>query len=466
MSFFKQFPKTILNVNNENKSVVDFFRHVDVNDAIASDLTTYTKITVGDGERPDNLSQRLYGTPDYYWTFFILNESLKKGLDDWPRASSTIETEFTREYDNLSVLSFQPYMASNIVSATQETDTTGLTRTLPYQNVRNSFSGLDLTYEDIKVYRNFETASVVKWDNKRQQLFLKDFTNRSNFLMDPTDEDNMNKLTSVFMRVPPGQGITETNWQPEVFNGRVDLTFNDWPIIGQNKENGQSFDYLSTITNARLSWLEHLFEWFESNLVNKGIITGTTAVASPLTIYQQKKNALSDKTAAFEVFKDYFSFIPLYQIGRSKFAGFVPYRRADGGEHTFSSARNAPFCYYASNDFSEENKINAYDALKTTDDENAYDPMNFESYYQYEIRTNIEKSQIKAVAPEYINSFVDAYREKLNAGVTVTGNRGSTTSRLGGSGGGSVGSASSGGGTSVSGGGAASAGGSTGSYSY
>ena len=37
------------------------------------DATFYSYYNIQDGARPDNVSEELYGTPEYYWTFFIVN---------------------------------------------------------------------------------------------------------------------------------------------------------------------------------------------------------------------------------------------------------------------------------------------------------------------------------------------------------------------------------------------------------
>jgi hypothetical protein len=58
------------------------------------------------GERPDNLSQRLYGTPDYYWTFFIANDDLKTGLSSWPKSDSELSQHTTNQFKNLSAFRF------------------------------------------------------------------------------------------------------------------------------------------------------------------------------------------------------------------------------------------------------------------------------------------------------------------------------------------------------------------------
>ena len=46
--------------------------------------SAYTFYEIKNGERPDTVSQRLYGTPDFYWTFFVINEFLHDGYKVWP----------------------------------------------------------------------------------------------------------------------------------------------------------------------------------------------------------------------------------------------------------------------------------------------------------------------------------------------------------------------------------------------
>ena len=88
MAFFTQFPKTQYSVESDGilTSITDIYRYVDVVEKSSQNVLAYKIVDVFDGERPDNLSQRLYGTPDYYWTFFIANDNLKDGIEAWPKA--------------------------------------------------------------------------------------------------------------------------------------------------------------------------------------------------------------------------------------------------------------------------------------------------------------------------------------------------------------------------------------------
>lgn len=93
MSFFEQFPKLKYDTNQDGiqNNLTDIFRYVDVIEGAVDNLYAYSYTEVTDGERPDQLSQRLYGTPDYYWSFFITNDRLKNGLTDWPKSSNELD---------------------------------------------------------------------------------------------------------------------------------------------------------------------------------------------------------------------------------------------------------------------------------------------------------------------------------------------------------------------------------------
>lgn len=106
MSFFNKFPKIDYDVNlsGVTQKLIDFSRVVDVNDVLAIDSTAYIKYDIIDGARPDIVSQLLYDTPDYYWTFFILNDHLKSGYHQWPKGEVSLEKFIDEKYKNALIL--------------------------------------------------------------------------------------------------------------------------------------------------------------------------------------------------------------------------------------------------------------------------------------------------------------------------------------------------------------------------
>ena len=106
--FFNQFPKTRYSVQNNGiqNVITDYFRYVDVIDKLAQSTYTYSSLDILDSERPDTVSYRLYGTTDYYWTFYITNDFLKDGLSAWPKGDSEIKNYIANQFKNISAFRF------------------------------------------------------------------------------------------------------------------------------------------------------------------------------------------------------------------------------------------------------------------------------------------------------------------------------------------------------------------------
>ena len=79
MKYFRYFPKLDydLDDNKQFRQAVDLFRISKVVSSVEDDITFYRYYTIQDGERPDHVSQSLYNTVDYYWTFFLSTQILK-----------------------------------------------------------------------------------------------------------------------------------------------------------------------------------------------------------------------------------------------------------------------------------------------------------------------------------------------------------------------------------------------------
>ena len=71
-------------------------------DELINNAGFYQTIEVIDGERPDHLSQRLYGNSNYHWTFLLLNPQIKNIWDDWPMGASQLIEYCTNKYQYLA----------------------------------------------------------------------------------------------------------------------------------------------------------------------------------------------------------------------------------------------------------------------------------------------------------------------------------------------------------------------------
>lgn len=117
LEFFKEYPQLDYDLYSNGSSIriTDIFRAVAANiSSLPSDASAYTYYEIFDGDRPDIVSHKLYDTPKYYWTFFILNERLRNGLNaEWPLSQSDFSRYVDREYGNYSVISILPQIDIN-----------------------------------------------------------------------------------------------------------------------------------------------------------------------------------------------------------------------------------------------------------------------------------------------------------------------------------------------------------------
>jgi hypothetical protein len=101
MSFFKQFPKVEYDFNRTGvkQNMVDLFRAVRPLPSFLDNYSAYKFYEVKNGERPDIVSQRLYGSSEYYWTFFVINDFLHDGMRSWPMSQEDLFTYIEKEYE-------------------------------------------------------------------------------------------------------------------------------------------------------------------------------------------------------------------------------------------------------------------------------------------------------------------------------------------------------------------------------
>jgi len=105
MSFFKQFPKVEYDFNQTGvkQNMVDIYRHVKPLPTFLDSFSAYNFYEIRNGERPDIVSTRLYGTPEFYWTFFVVNDFLHDGYRAWPMSQEQLQKYMEKEYNGFAI---------------------------------------------------------------------------------------------------------------------------------------------------------------------------------------------------------------------------------------------------------------------------------------------------------------------------------------------------------------------------
>lgn len=105
MSFFRQFPTINYDLKKDGSimRMVNIFRNVRPLQNYVDNPSLYKFYEIKNGERPDTVSQRLYGTPDFYWTFFVINEFLHDGYKVWPLSQEQLFDYIKEQYNGYAV---------------------------------------------------------------------------------------------------------------------------------------------------------------------------------------------------------------------------------------------------------------------------------------------------------------------------------------------------------------------------
>jgi hypothetical protein len=183
-TFFSEFPSVDLDIlgNGNVVSYTDLFRFVDVNDVALEDYTNYQWYEIQDGERPDNVSYKLYNTANFYWTFFIVNDRLKNGYKEWPLSSFEFENYIQNKYNGYGVAVIPPGQTLTLLDLNNFSLFSG----------ENSLNGLNYKYSGLRVKRSISTedagAKIVDFDSRKFQLWVEDIRDRFFFSSNSNQE--------------------------------------------------------------------------------------------------------------------------------------------------------------------------------------------------------------------------------------------------------------------------------------
>ena len=85
MSYFSKFKKGNFRVGDKVIEVVNIAHYSQLLEKLADNISFYSYYTVVNGDRLDVISEKLYGTTDYYWTIALLNKHIVNTYEDLPK---------------------------------------------------------------------------------------------------------------------------------------------------------------------------------------------------------------------------------------------------------------------------------------------------------------------------------------------------------------------------------------------
>lgn len=103
-NFFLDFQKVNYRFGTNELPVTfqDLSVYIDLFDQVAEYSTFYENYQIQNNERPDTTSYTLYERPDYHWTFFLLNEKLRKS--GWPMDNFRLYDQAKAYYPHITAM--------------------------------------------------------------------------------------------------------------------------------------------------------------------------------------------------------------------------------------------------------------------------------------------------------------------------------------------------------------------------
>jgi hypothetical protein len=102
-NYFRYFPREFYLFGNEKMADTfqDITRYADVIDQVRDSTTVYRDYYIQDNERPDQTSYRLYGNPNFYWTFYLMNQNIRE--QGWPLSNTKVLKYAQKNYPNKTI---------------------------------------------------------------------------------------------------------------------------------------------------------------------------------------------------------------------------------------------------------------------------------------------------------------------------------------------------------------------------
>lgn len=99
--FFSQFPKILYDISGDgnNKVLPDIFRRIKIRSKVKDNYALLDKYDVENGESPETVAYKVYGTTDYWWVVCLMNNIVNR-QHDWPLSYAAFEQYVVDKYSN------------------------------------------------------------------------------------------------------------------------------------------------------------------------------------------------------------------------------------------------------------------------------------------------------------------------------------------------------------------------------
>jgi hypothetical protein len=99
--YFANFPKIVydfdLGAGTDYRIITDITRNVRLRKQILENISLYDYYDIQEGETPEIISEKVYGTPYYHWVIMLVNQRYDY-INDFPLSTLELEAYIARKY--------------------------------------------------------------------------------------------------------------------------------------------------------------------------------------------------------------------------------------------------------------------------------------------------------------------------------------------------------------------------------
>ena len=212
--FFKNFELLPYSFGNDEDPVLfnNLTQYVDIIDKLKQEVAFLNRYTIVGGDRPDTLSFKLYGTTDYYWTFYLMNDDLR--YSGWPVDTSSLLDVAKSKYPNRT-LTIDTQLIGALFPVGQEIQGDGSGTVGTIVKRRLDFGQLIVKTTNDNKFNQGETISYTEADGTIRTLST------------TKEEDQYNSVHHFENTSGEEVDIFDNNGIPNQTSGLIPITFRD-----------------------------------------------------------------------------------------------------------------------------------------------------------------------------------------------------------------------------------------------
>ena len=176
-NYFKNIPNVLYDINgtepNQFRAVTNIMSRVRFKPSVIENITDYYPYKVLEGERPDIVSYKKYGTVAYSYLILLINDIIDP-LFDWPLPTRQFENYIIEQYGGIATAQVTNKYYYQIIRP--EVAKTGISERVPEYKIivdQTTYNSLDQSVRSAQSVYDWE---VEQNDNKREiKLINPDF---------------------------------------------------------------------------------------------------------------------------------------------------------------------------------------------------------------------------------------------------------------------------------------------------